>query len=344
MSKLKLPWYIATKRWGSVNLYLTRKCNLDCSYCGAIRHVENRKLTVDEWKRVIDMTAKTHFLFAFTGGEPLVYKHAPEVIEYASQYGLCDLQTNGHLLTDERLDRLNGLFRISISLDSLEEAGSPKYVHAGFSDMLERTAAMGRKKGYYVSVTSVVTKANMHKVPEVVRYLTERDIELDILLYHDGLTEENWQRHSDPALGFNTPESVRELEDLGKRLKDMKRQGFLIATLDSYLDGMHRYIQGEKAVTCRAGRDYMAIDTDGRVMACIDTAATSNNALEIDSLASIEKELVNSIPKGCHCWWECWQIYDHAREHPFQVAQERLNVSWRKWRNRRTPVVQPQTA
>jgi organic radical activating enzyme len=120
------------KRWRSVGLILTYKCNCACEYCyyacdaskGGLMPVD---MAIDTWQAVIRL-AGDHARIHLTGGEPFLYwDHMVKILETAQEktLGPTDMiETNGFwAVTDEivkerlmRLDRL-GMQRLKISCD-----------------------------------------------------------------------------------------------------------------------------------------------------------------------------------------------------------------------------------
>jgi radical SAM protein with 4Fe4S-binding SPASM domain len=89
-----------------VNLYVTKRCNLNCSFCIFGRlganplNWEEHELTPKKFERILDieLTKKT-LVFVFLGGEPLLNKDLPELVHMANKRKhLVSMTTNGLLL------------------------------------------------------------------------------------------------------------------------------------------------------------------------------------------------------------------------------------------------------
>ena len=99
------------------NLMITRRCNLNCSFCSLESPEEM------EWKRVL-ITLKMMGQFGvkkinITGGEPLLHPNILEILKTATDLDMkISLSTNGTLLTKyaKELSKFNNLF-IGVSLD-----------------------------------------------------------------------------------------------------------------------------------------------------------------------------------------------------------------------------------
>ena len=111
-----------------VNYHVTNRCNFHCSYCFA--KFKEPEASFTDAKTVVDNIASnfrecgiTDGRINFAGGEPLLYRHLDELIDYAHSIGvLVSVISNGFLLTEERIERWKGKVScIGISVDSLRD-------------------------------------------------------------------------------------------------------------------------------------------------------------------------------------------------------------------------------
>jgi len=88
-------------------LELTGKCNLECVHCYANsspRLPMNQKMQLEDWKKTLsDANSLGCRKVQFIGGEPTVYPHLTELIEYARLLGFdfVEVFTNGTLFTEK---------------------------------------------------------------------------------------------------------------------------------------------------------------------------------------------------------------------------------------------------
>lgn len=88
-------------------LEITRRCNLRCKMCQYITFLENipldkqkeGELTTEEWVRVIDQISRFS-LITFTGGEPLIRRDFPQLLEHASKKSRTHIITNATLINE----------------------------------------------------------------------------------------------------------------------------------------------------------------------------------------------------------------------------------------------------
>ncbi|MDT8285928.1 MAG: radical SAM protein, partial [Elusimicrobiales bacterium] len=103
-----------------VEVFLTGRCNMDCSYCAARYMIHAREpglLTFDQIKRAAEVIASDKVVrerhggrvkISFTGGEPMLefalIERAVRHIRARHPGWEFDVSTNGTLLTPEKLD------------------------------------------------------------------------------------------------------------------------------------------------------------------------------------------------------------------------------------------------
>jgi cyclic pyranopterin phosphate synthase len=112
-----------------LRISITDRCNLRCTYCmppdGISLLNHNDVLRYEEITRLAHLAYELGFIkFRITGGEPLVRKGVPDLVENISGFGNnidLSLTTNGILLSKYAKDlKSAGLQRINISLDTLD--------------------------------------------------------------------------------------------------------------------------------------------------------------------------------------------------------------------------------
>ena len=117
------------KNFHVVNYHITNRCNYHCTYCFGKFNGQTDPSIADA-KRVIrniaDYFTQNNIKdgrINFAGGEPTLYEHLDELIDYASSLGLSvSIVTNGSLLTPERICSWQGKVScIGISIDSIDD-------------------------------------------------------------------------------------------------------------------------------------------------------------------------------------------------------------------------------
>lgn len=116
-----------------VSVWPTILCQFKCSYC-CCRNIpqKNGELGIKEFKSAVDVLAKygTKALEFSGGGEPLLWKHFNEAVEYVHARGIkLSLITNGVALPTIPKKTLSRFSWIRVSLQSLAHAKSINFKH-----------------------------------------------------------------------------------------------------------------------------------------------------------------------------------------------------------------------
>ena len=169
-----------------VTLKVTNGCNLKCTYCNVEADLPSTpRLGIETYKRVAKLLIENSRFPAvgleFHGGEPLLQPHAwyEEAVGYAAALARAHdktvthpLQTNGTLLTDERIDQLTALgIDVGISFDG------PPHINDEFrmaGRAVERSIRRLREHGKHFGMILVLSRSNCERMDEVMDYF--RDI------------------------------------------------------------------------------------------------------------------------------------------------------------------------
>jgi len=170
------------RNFNYLRLAVNEYCNLRCIYCMPEEGVPFRQkiqlLSTSEIKRLLSISAQIGVSkIRFTGGEPLLRKDIPELVDYAQNLSGVEsvqLTTNGVLL-DQYINDLedSGLSGINISLDTLRS---------------ERFKAITRRDGLD-RVLGNIQLAIKSKIPSVkINVVAMRNLNHDELLEFANLT------------------------------------------------------------------------------------------------------------------------------------------------------------
>jgi len=118
-----------------LNVELTSRCNVACSYCDVNRGLarDARDLDPAVVARLVESAPTLRALLPFQWGEPLLHPGLDEVVAHASRRGVRTyLTTNGTLLDGPRFARLAaaGLTRLTVSLDGDPQAHAARRGYA----------------------------------------------------------------------------------------------------------------------------------------------------------------------------------------------------------------------
>jgi MoaA/NifB/PqqE/SkfB family radical SAM enzyme len=257
----------------SLDIELTRRCNLRCDYCfvGWSRDwVTDLPREVAE--QVIREGAGRFELLHFTGGEPFLCKSIFEFIELGLSLGYPKvlINTNGTRLSAEMIARLGGYggrVALSVSLDG------PAYLHdavRGPGRFSQAEGALGAllEAGVPVTVMSVVTPQVLETLPEFLRERHQAHPRLSgITLFPVGVGPAGSQK---PGAKLH-PLSPQQLQLLAIHVALAWHAGILVRVgaypMINPLLKMLGY-PPEQLYQCAAGRGRICIHADQGVSSC----------------------------------------------------------------------------
>jgi len=149
-------------------LAITYRCQARCIHCSAERFIDRNRseLSTDEVKSVIDQMIRLWCnIVVFTGGDPLVRKDTPELINYVGKDRANTLMfTNGLGLTEKKVKELAdaGLDAMYISIDHVEPAKHNEL--RGIPTLYERAmegAARAREAGILTGISTYATSERL---------------------------------------------------------------------------------------------------------------------------------------------------------------------------------------
>ena len=192
-----------------LRISVTDRCNFRCVYCmpAEVYGESYQFLPKGDLLSFEEITRLTKIFVGLgavkvrlTGGEPLVRKELEKLVLQLSQIkGVSDLAmtTNGHLLS-QKADALRdaGLDRVSISLDSLDDAIFRKMNGRKFgtASVLGGIAAAEKAGLTPIKINAVIQRGvNHHSVLEMAKYFKERGHTLRLIEYMDVGTRNGWK-------------------------------------------------------------------------------------------------------------------------------------------------------
>jgi MoaA/NifB/PqqE/SkfB family radical SAM enzyme len=231
----------------SVQFAITNRCNLACGFCSRDVAAPSR-WTLDSALTLLAGLAQAGVLeVAFGGGEPWAFPHFSELVSRLHEETPLAVHatTNGMLLSRERLRSVRGRIgelRLSLYDDNDWRA----------------TVALFVEEGVRFGVNWLLTPERLPDLETTVLDLTSRGCRDVLLLRYKG---------PDPALHLD-PSQMRELE---RRLAVLQRA--LTARCQLKLDvcwgeRLERLPRLFAHADCGAGRDFIVLTSDGRLMPC----------------------------------------------------------------------------
>jgi radical SAM protein with 4Fe4S-binding SPASM domain len=157
----------------TAEIRLTKACNLSCKHCSVkAGRKEKDELKTEEIANLIDQISRMGALYVvFTGGEPLLQKDLPFLVETAISEGLrVSIDTNGTLLTMKNARALKkaGVSTIQVSIDGVKETHESIRGQGTFEKTLEGISH-ALNEGIYTTLNFTVSRLNQDDLPEVIK-------------------------------------------------------------------------------------------------------------------------------------------------------------------------------
>lgn len=328
-----------------VQFAVSKNCDLKCRMCQAVESRKHeRELTVTEIKRLARVLADLEIgVLVLTGGEPLLRKDLPEIVEAFTRQGISvRLQTNATLATDRRVESLvsAGLKEVTISLDTLDpvkqdningSVGSWMRIMRGLSVFSRHLPLKGNMSG----INIVVSKLNIHEIPELIRFTTEIGFYASLIPVHvsangDGKKEKAGEfivRADSPDFAF-TEEDHSVLDSVYSRVLQMKKDGFLVYNSNRFLKESPDFLKHKKIHwKCDSPTLYFSISPEGRFLPCVDIktdkSMLGSDFIETYRSSDFLSEIRGIVDKCPGCMYACWPEITYLCRDPL-VFTERM--------------------
>lgn len=233
---------------------LLYRCNLTCDMCPFWRRTDEKLLGLEEEIKIMDSLVRAGVLFyGFEGGEPLLRRDLPEILEESHKRFHTSLVTNGWLLKNRIREIRDSLEFLFVSLDGIGSLHDRlRGANGSFARAVEGIRA-SRLSGLNVAISFTITRENMHQVEEMVHLA--RNLGVGI----------NFQ----PAFNYSTagalsPYGAKLLGALSKLL-DLKKAGAPIVNSQDYFRSVINSWYHGVHWTCKPWLT-INIDPSGRVV------------------------------------------------------------------------------
>ncbi len=171
-----------TGRSAVFQIHPTRRCNLACKHCYSQSGPDVLE-TLDVntvLSAVVDAAAIGYDVLGVSGGEPLLYRALPEVLDCAHSLGMTTtVTTNGMLLTHDWVDRLAGRVDVlAVSLDGNPESHVEMRQHPNAFSAMERNVSRLRESGIPFGFITTLTQHNVDQLAWVADFAIEHGASL----------------------------------------------------------------------------------------------------------------------------------------------------------------------
>ena len=277
----------------SAHVIPIRRCNLSCAYCNEYDETSPPVPTPEMLQRIDRLAALGLSSLTFSGGEPLLHPDLDELIRRVRERGmLAGLLTNGFLLNEDRIRRLNeaGLDYLQISIDNVE----PDQVSLKSLKTLDaRLVMLSSHAEFHVNINSVLGAgvSNPEDALAVARRAVQLDLTSTVGVIHDGDGQLK-------AFGERERRIYQQVRDLAKGS---------YARINQHNPYQQNLIAGKPNNwwRCRAGGRYLYICEDGLVHYCSQQRGYPGIPLEKYSVEDLRREYLTKKACAPYCTISC---------------------------------------
>ena len=253
-----------------VHAIVTHRCNLACQHCYQAEHA-GPELSPDEWEQAFAQLAQLGtFALVMGGGEPLARRDFWRILESANKHRFAiELFTNGTLVDAEVARRLKdgGVMQATVSLHGGHALTHDLFVQRpGAFDRIQQAIDVMEAAGLRVEVRSNVTTQNWRELP-----LLELRYQGRPLVRYSGAGADMQARDD----GDTTPHLFRVTEAQERAYLRRRIETYDVATVQKRMDELARSQTRSEAdaMPCQAARTYFAVQPNGDVTPCTQTAS-----------------------------------------------------------------------
>jgi len=280
--------------------FMTRECDLRCSYCKVWKERRPKELNTKESKRLLDKVAEINpEILIFFGGEPTIRKDFNELVKYANNLNIdYAIITNGQSDIDYSICK-----NITCSVDIIPEKhiNSDKSIdlksHRGYKTLLEAKAAGVPD----VCGNMIIHKQSYQYIPELIELLSKQDIWSIVGYVHSARRKNmNWQfRTYCPKMLLNGNE-IKWISSELIKLKD--NPNILLHNVREYFELLPKY---QSLNWHCSNLEYLTIDEDGSIMTCPDFRGPSceRHSIFDINLSELEKDWYKDIENCPGCFY-----------------------------------------
>jgi MoaA/NifB/PqqE/SkfB family radical SAM enzyme len=300
------------KEWVRIEWNMGKRCNFDCSYCGADLHDNTSKhMPLEKFeytiKRIREFYAGKRIRMSLTGGEPFVHPQILDILALFKKYNIDETSiiSNGSVPLDKYIKALEYVDNIIFSWH---------FEHLRTIHM--REVLLGLKdKAKHIHVHLMYLPGILNKVKDTVNWLEENDIQYVIRRIRPMTNLETGEINPPGASGmiFNGTQqagtkgyySEEELKYLDSFTKagTNKENCELFTKEKSWLDNVNTLTKNKwnkfKGWKCLAGLETLMIDNDGSVYRA--TCKQGGILGNIETGFELQPEPITCAKQFCNC-------------------------------------------
>ena len=206
-------------------------CNLRCKMCPFWRRKDEKLLSIEEEVKMMNALQNSGVLFmGFEGGEPLLRRDIPEILEESSKRFYTSLVTNGWLLRERIKEIEDYLDHLFVSLDGIGETHDKIRGIKGSFERAVEGIKESVKRNIPTSISYTLTKENLEDVEGVVELAEKLGVTVSIQVAYDYSTADKMSPDREKLK--ITLEKLIELKKRGKPIVESEK--YFKAILNSW--------------------------------------------------------------------------------------------------------------
>lgn len=241
-------------------IFLTRKCNVNCGYCALVKDVE--ELGLEGWIRAYKVLENIGIkTVKLLGGEPTVKSWLFDLFDAIKdspiRTGLLSNSTFDN--EDEMVEKIanSGIYGYFASVNDFEEPRS----QAGYR-VLKKLQEKNRLS--LLAVNMVISPDNIMSVPDTIKFLSDEGFWINLCMFQ--YTKQDKEFTPKNKVWNLARVGIDVVEWLMRELRALKEKGYKISVSEDYINGLRRY---GTASNWQCGEIVqLRIDVDGGLMLC----------------------------------------------------------------------------
>ena len=296
---------------------VTGRCNMKCTFCEWWKH-KIPELSTKKALQAIDAVCSLGVpFFDLSGGEPLLRNDLITLAKRVASHGcLVSMNTNGTLLTENIVDEVAQVFdTVVVSLDGPKEMHDKIRGVPGTYEKAIKAIKLLKSRGVKTGVNSVATPWNIDILPQFIEELRNK---VDMAQVQP--------MHPYPPAPENVPSNKQVLGLVNYLLALKRSDPSFLALPTEFIKGFEQFFQGTAPKICHAGELYVAINPEGKLLAC---PARSDLVLGDTTTESVDNILKQKNTQGWQkvsackgCWLECTAGVSMLLKNPLKEASQ----------------------
>ncbi|MCK4403899.1 MAG: radical SAM protein [candidate division Zixibacteria bacterium] len=293
---------------------VTYRCNFRCSFCGywKMNTRKEEELSASDFALGARKLKKIGPMFvSLAGGEPLIRKDLPEIVNAVSSYHFPFITSNGWLVTPEKAKRLfgAGLMGAVVSLDFADEKKHDE--NRGKEGAFKRAVAAvkyfvdaRKNKLQKINITAVLLKENIDEIEKLIIFAKKMGAEFTLQPYANIKSE--FGSYGTNGLEDAETSDHTVTQEVSDHLLKLKRK---YPNFKSSLEYLRRFDDFfyEGIDNCQAGRLFFNIDQKGDIAKCVEDLKNPVGNIRTIGIEELKNALLRKQRENrCKdCWYGC---------------------------------------